>query len=223
VFKAEVPKMTEDGKIICNAKTGLPIADSEYKIVGDMNYEYQMGFNTSLSYKGVTVSADFDMRHGGVMYSRTKNITYFTGNAIQTAYNDRNPFIVPNSVIAVTAADGTVTYKENTVALDKSSIFTYWNNGGSDMGSSDLIDKSYVKLRTLMLSWDLPRKWLNKTFLSDVRVSAFGNNLFLWTPSSNTFVDPEMTSFGNDLEGNFGEYSTNPSSRHFGFNVMVKF
>ena len=51
----------------------------------------------------------------------------------------------------------------------------------------------------------------------------FGNNLLLWTPSSNTFIDPEMTSFGNDLEGNFGEYSANPSSRKFGFNVKVKF
>ena len=41
---------------------------------------------------------DFDIRQGGVMYSRTKDINYFTGNAIQTAYNDRNPLIVPNSV-----------------------------------------------------------------------------------------------------------------------------
>jgi hypothetical protein len=74
-----------------------------------------------------------------------------------------------------------------------------------------------------MVSWNLPKKWLQKTFLSDVRLSAFGNNLFVWTPSGNTFVDPEATSFGNDLEGNFGEYSTNPSSRRFGFNLMVKF
>lgn len=50
-----------------------------------------------------------------------------------------------------------------------------------------------------------------------------GNNLFVWTPSSNTFIDPEMTSFGNDLEGNYGEYTANPSSRRFGFNLMVKF
>jgi TonB-linked SusC/RagA family outer membrane protein len=223
VFKAEVPKMTEDGKIICNSSTGLPIADDEYQIVGSMNYDYQMGFNTSLSYKGVSLSADLDVRHGGKMFSRTKDITYFTGNAIQTAYNDRNPFIVPNSVIAVTGADGSVSYVENTVALDNTNIYKYWDAGGSEMGSAYLIDKSYVKLRSVILSWDLPRKWLNKTFLSDVRISAFGNNLFVWTPSSNTFVDPEMTSFGNDLEGNFGEYSTNPSSRHFGFNVMVKF
>jgi hypothetical protein len=223
VFKAEVPKMTEDGKIICNSSTGLPIADDEYKVVGSMNYDYQMGFNTSLSYKGVSLSADLDVRHGGKMFSRTKDITYFTGNAIQTAYNDRNPFIVPNSVIAVTGADGSVSYVENTVALNNTNIYKYWDAGGSEMGSAYLIDKSYVKLRSVILSWNLPHKWLNKTFLSDVRVSAFGNNLFLWTPSSNTFVDPEMTSFGNDLEGNFGEYSTNPSSRHFGFNVMVKF
>jgi hypothetical protein len=45
----------------------------------------------------------------------------------------------------------------------------------------------------------------------------------MWTPSSNTFIDPEASSFGNDLEGSFGEYSSNPSSRKYGFNVKVKF
>ena len=91
------------------------------------------------------------------------------------------------------------------------------------MGSFSLVDKSYVKLRSLVLSWDLPRKWLVKTPLQGVQVSAYGNNLFLWTPSSNTFIDPETTSFGNDLAGNFGEYTANPSSRVFGFNLKVKF
>ena len=80
-----------------------------------------------------------------------------------------------------------------------------------------------MKLRSVVLSWDLPKKWLASTFLTGVRLSLFGNNLFLWTPSSNTFIDPELTSFGNDLEGNFGEWSANPSSRKFGFNVNVKF
>jgi hypothetical protein len=64
---------------------------------------------------------------------------------------------------------------------------------------------------------------LAKTPFQGVKLSAFGNNLFVWTPKSNTFVDPELTSFGNDLQGNFGEYSANPSSRKFGFNLMVKF
>ena len=91
------------------------------------------------------------------------------------------------------------------------------------MDSGFLIDKSYVKLRSVVVGWDLPKKWLTKTFLTDVRLSFFGNNLMLWTPAENTFVDPELTSFGNDLEGYFGEYSANPSSRKFGFNLTVKF
>ena len=91
------------------------------------------------------------------------------------------------------------------------------------MDATFLVDKTYLKLRSVVLTWELPSQWLTKTFLTGVSLSLFGNNLFLWTPKSNTFIDPEVTSFGNDLEGNYGEYSANPSSRKFGFNLKVKF
>ena len=222
VFKAYVPQMTTDGKIICDNK-GLPISNSEQQIVGSMNYKYLMGFGTTFSYKGVSLTANLDIRHGGMLYSRTKDISFFTGNSIETAYNSRNPFIVPNSVVATTADDGSTVYVENTTPLDETAIFTYWDAGGAMLDRAFLVDKSYVKLRSVVLSWQLPSQWLAKTFLTGVTLSAFGNNLFLWTPKSNTFIDPEVTSFGNDLEGNYGEYSANPSSRKFGFNVQVKF
>ena len=223
VFKAYVPQTTEDGKIIVDNK-GLPITNSEQQIVGSMNYKYMMGFGTTLSYKGVSLSANLDIRHGGLLYSRTKDITYFTGNAIQTAYNSRNPFIVPNSVVAAgTDANGNTIYEENTTPLTETNMFTYWDAGGSELDRAFLVDKSYVKLRSVVLSWQLPSKWFAKNFINGITVSAFGNNLFLWTPKSNTFIDPETSTFGNDLEGNYGEYSANPSSRKFGFNVQVKF
>ena len=223
VFKAYVPMMTEDGKVICD-KNGLPIQNPEQQIVGSINYKYQMGFGTTLRYKGVSLAVNFDVRKGGKMFSRTKDIMYFTGNAIQTAFNNRNPFIVPNSVIAAgTDADGNTIYEDNNIFLTATNMFTYWDNGGRDLDAAYLIDKSYVKLRSVVLSWDMPAKWFRNIFLSGVTVSAFGNNLFMWTPKNNTYVDPEMTTFGNDLEGNFGEYSANPSSRKFGFNVKIKF
>lgn len=228
VFKAEVPKRDPEGHIVVNAANGLPVAAKEFAICGNMNYDYQMGVSTTLKYKGVSLSADLDIRQGGVMYSRTKDINYFTGNAIQTAYNDRNTMIVPNSVNEIINADGTISYVENTTPISSANMQagnpgTFWGNGGFDMGSYSLIDKSYIKLRSIALSWELPNKWLANTPFQAVRLSAFGNNLFLWTPSDNTFVDPEMSSFGNDLEGQYGEYTANPSSRRFGFNVMVKF
>ena len=153
------------------------------------------------------------------MYSRTKAINYFTGNAIQTAYNDRNPFIVPNSVNQL--SDGS--FVENTTPVSYAKICDYWNAGGDMMGSYELIDKSFVKLRNISLGWDLPKRWLSKTPFQDIKVSVYGSNLFVWTPSDNTFIDPEMTSFGNHLEGQYGEWTANPSSRKFGFNLMVKF
>ena len=223
VFKAYVPQMTEDGKIICDNK-GQPLVNSEQQIVGSMNYKYLMGFGTTLSWKGVSLTANLDVRHGGMLYSRTKDIEYFTGNAIQTAFNNRNPFIVPNSVqIAGTDANGNNIYVENTTMLDETEIYNYWNNGGSELDRAFLVDKSYVKLRNVILSWRMPTNWFAKTFVTGITVSAFGNNLFLWTPKSNTFIDPEVSTFGNDLEGNYGEFSANPSSRKFGFNVQVNF
>ena len=218
VFKAYTSKRDPDGNIIVDEK-GLPVKSDEQEIVGSMNSKYQMGISNTLTYKGVSLSFDIDIRHGGLMYSRTKAINYFVGNAIQTAYNDRNPWILPGSVVD----NGDGTYSENTVALTPTNIYNYWNNGGDNYDAGFLVDKSYVKLRQVVLSWDLPKAWLTNTFLTGVKLSIFGNNLLMWTPSDNTFMDPESTSFGNDLEGNFGEYSTNPSSRKYGFNVSVKF
>ena len=223
VFKAYVPQMTEDGKIICDGE-GQPLVNPEQQIVGSMNYKYLMGFGTTLSWKGVSLTANLDVRHGGMLYSRTKDITYFTGNAIQTAFNNRNPFIVPNSVQQVLDEnDNVIGYTENTTPLDETGIFTYWDAGGSELDRAFLVDKSYVKLRSVILSWQMPTKWFAKCFITGVNLSVFGNNLFLWTPKSNTFIDPETSTFGNDLEGNYGEFSANPSSRKFGFNVQVKF
>lgn len=151
-------------------------------------------------------------------------LTYFGGTAIQTTYNGRNNFIIPGSVNKVTGPGGEVSYVENTTPISSGEgIQTFWTDGGFDYASAFLIDKSFVKLRSLVIGWDLPNKWLVNTPLQAVRISAYGNNLFLWTPDSNTFIDPEMTSFGNDLSGNFGEFTANPSTRRFGFNVMVKF
>ena len=224
VFKAYVPlRDPATGKVVVDNQ-GLPVRDPKQQIVGSMNYKYTMGINNTFTYKGVSLSVDVDIRQGGKMFSRTKRITHFTGNAMQTAYNSRNPWIIPNTVVQNgTDAQGKPVYVDNNTPLNATSIYKFWNDGGLELGAGDLIDKSYIKLRAITLSWALPKKWLANTFLTDVRLSAFGNNLFLWTPAENTFVDPELTSFGNDLRGNFGEWSANPSSRKFGFNVSVKF
>ena len=146
--------------------------------------------------------------------------------SLATYYGAKRHFDGLNN-ITVTDAEGNVAYVENETAIGltgfNNKIYNYWDAGGDMMGSSFLIDKSYVKLRSVVLSYELPKAWFKDFFVKNVVLSAYGSNLFVWTPASNTFVDPELTSFGNDLEGNFGEYSANPSSRHFGFNLKFNF
>lgn len=221
-FKDQKLERDPEGHVVVNASTGVPVKESTYTTCGSMNYKYTMGFGSTLRYKDFALTANFEVRHGGKMYCRTKGTTFFTGIAKQTVYNDRSPFIVPNSVNKITAADGTVSYVENTTALDYDHIQTYWADQ-YDCDASNLVSKSFVKLRDVVLTWNVPSKWIDKTFLTGASFSIFGRNLLMWTPSDNTFVDPETASFGNDLDSQFGEYGGNPSTRTYGFNLKLSF
>ena len=68
------------------------------------------------------------------MISHTGQLIYFTGNAYETQYNDRRPFIIPNSVIQTgTDGDGKPVYAENTTPIDVTNYNSYWyqtSNGG---------------------------------------------------------------------------------------------
>jgi TonB-linked SusC/RagA family outer membrane protein len=219
-FEAYKAKTDGNGHIVVNSTTGLPVQTDEMEWIGKMDYDYELGISNSITYKNFSLGFDIDIRQGGLMYSRTKDINYFVGNAIQTTYNDRNPFIVPNSVIA--NADGT--FSENTTFISVANQGEYWTEGGTNMSSDFLIDKSYIKLRSVSLSWEMPKEMLKDLgFIQGARISLYGNNLLLFTPATNTFIDPEVSTFGNDLTGKFGEFSANPTTRKIGFNVMLKF
>jgi hypothetical protein len=188
--------------------------------IGSINYDYMMGIGNALKYRDFSLSFDFDIRQGGLMFSRTHDITYFTGNAMQTTYNDRNPFVIPNSVVS----NGDGTFSENTtmIYLADSSYQDYFDKYGMDEGRLFyFIDRSFVKLRNISLTYNLPKKWLGP--FTGVSVSAFVNNAFTWTAKDNYYVDPESTNEGTDVGGLFGETYVNPSCRIYGFNLNIKF
>ena len=222
-----MPQYTEDGKIIVG-EDGQPLLTTDARDTGkNMNPDWIGGVTTSLSYKGLTLSAALDIRKGGYMFSRSKNLMQFTGNGEVTTYNGRRPFIIPNSVVS----DGNGGYVENTMPImlggddyGVGDYQTYYNDHGwGQGGEAYLLDKSFVKLRNITLSYQLPRSLVSKAYLSDVTLSLFCNNVFTWTHKSNTFIDPEGSTRGNDLEGQFGELYVNPGCRTFGFNVGIKF
>jgi hypothetical protein len=91
------------------------------------------------------------------------------------------------------------------------------------LSRATVIDKSFIKLREVVLSYKLPTKLLQGTYIQGLTVSVIGRNLFLWTPRSNQYIDPEVSTFGTDLQGQFGEFSANPSTRSLGFSLKANF
>lgn len=202
---------------------GQPILSTEVMDTGkNMNSDWAGGVSTNLTWKSITLSAALDIRKGGYMFSRSKNLMQFTGNGTVTLYNDRNPFIIPNSVYT----DGTENF--SAISMSDGSYQNFFNDyGWGQGGEAYLIDRSFVKLRNISLSWSLPKQWIAPLTLRDVTLTAFCNNVFTWTAKDNYFIDPETTtvsqaSYG-DLATQFGELYANPSCRIWGLNLNVKF
>ena len=222
-----LPTFNENGQMIVD-ENGQPVLTTDVKDTGkNVNADWTGGVTTSFTYKGISLSAALDIRKGGYMFSRTKNLMQFTGNGEATLYNGRNPFVIPNSVVGIYDDDDNfLGWETNStpIYMTNSSYQDYFNDYGAGQGGEFyLIDRSFVKLRNITLSWQLPKAWVSKLYLTDVNLSVFCNNVFTWTAKDNRYIDPETSSYGNDLGGMFGELYSNPACRTFGFNVGVKF
>ena len=212
------PDTDPDGNIIVNAATGLPQQAAEKAYRGSINPDYTIGFGSYVKLFGFTLGANGDFRKGGVFYSYTARLNYFVGNAWNTQYNDREPWIIPNSVVD----NGDGTYAENTQAISRANVFTYYG-GNNAYQFNHVLDKTFFKLRNIYLNYDLPSKIAGSMSLAAVNVGVYARNPILWTPSENHFVDPESNTFGTNLRNLYGEFSTGPSTATYGAQLNVTF
>jgi len=221
---ALVPLLSPDGKIVVNA-AGMPQAAQEKGDYGSTQYKYMMGLNNTFAYKNFQLGFSLDFRYGGVMYSGTSDLLLFTGNAKATLYNDRRPFIVPNSVVASTNDAGETVYTENKTVIDEANFGNYFyptSNPGTSY-TQRIFDKSFLKMRDITLSYKVPTKWTSKINASQISLGIFAKNLLLWTPAANMYIDPEGTNLGNDLAGELGEFRAAPTSKNFGASLKITF
>jgi TonB-linked SusC/RagA family outer membrane protein len=223
---APVPQYTEDGKVIVNPTTGVPLIADDKGYYGDAQNDFTMGLSNTLSYKNWSLNFVLDYRKGGVMYSGTADLILFTGNGYATTYNDRRPFIIPNSVYQDGVdASGKPVYKENTTPITETGYDAYWYpTSNLAMAYKDRIfDRSFMKLRDASLTFRLPQQWSSKISAQGISLTAYARNILLWTPKENIYIDPEANNNGNDLGSQIGEFRTAPVSQQYGIALKVNF
>jgi hypothetical protein len=197
---------------VVDGATGLPRNADENQYFGSYLPDYQASLGANVSFKGLSLNVLFDTKQGGQFYSRTSSTQAFVGTSPVTTTNNRQPYVYPNSVIE--NADGT--YTPNTsVTLDP---YNFYTGQYSNIAEYHLIDGSFVKFREASLNYTLPAKLLGNSPVRGITVGVFGNNLFLWTPGQNTYIDPEINSQGASNVQGF-DFGANPSLRNYGFSL----
>ena len=82
-------------------------------------------------------------------------------------------------------------------------------------------DGSYLRLKNIMLGYNLPvKKWNVKNWLSAIKVYVSAQNLFTITGYSG--MDPEVNSWGGDTNAGL-DYLTYPNVKTITFGVKVQF
>lgn len=81
----------------------------------------------------------------------------------------------------------------------------------------DVEKVNYLKLKTLTMGYSLPRQWMKRIGITDVRVFVSGENLWTWTNYSG--VDPEVV----DIRTGVDDGMAYPLARKFTLGLTVKF
>jgi TonB-linked SusC/RagA family outer membrane protein len=200
--------------------TGNPQMTTDQTLLNkDINEKFRAGLTNTFTWKQISLSATFDYRDGGYMFSGTKDYMHWTGSSPESILNDRNPFIIPNSV----KQNANGSYSENSTPVDPTALHTFYSQGGFNGDDFAVIDKSYLKLRNVILAYQVPQDIINSLKLSNVKLSLTASNFLLWTPAENAYIDPETTTFGNDIDAKFGEFRANPTNETFTFALSINF
>lgn len=174
--------------------------DDQYDrtVIGNSSPKHIGGFNNTFTYKNFDLTMFFQWSYGNDIF-----------NASKLRENGVHPWM----------------------NVTKDFFHNYWSetNPGNEYPGLGQInwtpssyyveDGSYLRFKTLVLGYNLPKQVLNGTGLSSIRFHVTGTNLFTWTNYSG--LDPEVNS-NNPLLPGFERFAY-PRSRTITFGVNVKF
>ncbi len=200
-----------DGDVI--HKDGLPVIDPVNRVLGNIQPDWTGGINTTLTYKGITLSALVDAKIGGDLHSMTYSWGRYAGVLEETLIG-RETGIIGKGVVD----NGDGTFSPNTVSVRAE---TYNKAAYSkDIAESAVFDASYAKLRQIQFGYTLPNSVMGKLPFKDVSISIVGRNLAILY-SKIPHIDPESAfSSSNGEQGQ--EFGQLPSTRSIGFNINFK-
>jgi len=236
-------KRDEHGNKLLNAN-GLYERTDAPVVLGNINPDFSFSISNSFKYKNLSLSFLIDAKIGGELFSGTNMYgNGYSGNFVESLEGREEWYaseveresagINPENWTATSGylADGVyqsgtiingtdVSGQENSTYINP---YDYWHQYAEwtkEIHEPFVYDASFIKLRELTLSYNLPEKLFKKLKMKLASVSLIGRNLWL-IYSKVPNIDPE--SFHTNGNGQGYELYSYPSRRSFGISLNFKF
>ncbi len=169
--------------------------------LGSVFPKANLAWSNHFSWKGISLSALFTARIGGIVYSATEAAMDQYGVSERSALARDNGGVLVNNRTLVDAQN-------------------YYTTIGSESGLPQYYtyNATNVHLQEASIGYLIPRKWLGN--VCDIQVSVIGRNL--WMIYNKAPFDPESVATTDNYYQGI-DYFMLPSTRNIGFNVKINF
>ncbi|SHF77469.1 SusC/RagA family TonB-linked outer membrane protein [Flavisolibacter ginsengisoli] len=220
--KTEDPLRIDESAPLLIGANGFPQIDTKQKYLGSSQPDYIASTLQTFRYKQFAVSALLDTRQGQMKYNQFAN--FMAAFGVSKITENRTETIVFPGVLADGSPNTKPVYLGQATGPDGVNYGNgYYRNVYRGITENFVEDASWIRLRSLSLTYNLPGSILNRTkVLKGASVSLTGNNL--WLKTDYTGFDPESSSFSsgaNSSEGFSG--FTYPGVRTFMASVNIQF
>ncbi len=208
-------KRDANGNIVYDLSGSIPKAvQGENKVLGQGVAPLTLGFSNTFKYKDFSLNFLIDAKFGGQVHSGTNRELMLRGLHKKTLRGRENG-------LEVSGVDTNGNPFTTTVApKDLRTYYGFIAAENSGIAEEFVYDTDFIKFRELSISYNLPKNVLKNIFVSDLRFSLIGRNLFFISKSIDN-VDPEASL--NNLNSQGIERFGIPSTRSYGFSINVKF
>jgi TonB-linked SusC/RagA family outer membrane protein len=174
-------------------------------VIGNPNPNFHGGFSNKLTFKHFSLDVLLQFSYGGEIYN---------GGG---GYMSASGYYFDNQTV-----DQLNAWEEPGDVTDVPEARLYWNNGASTESSRYISDGSYLRLKNVTLSYDLPKSFLTEVNMRKVNVYLTGSNLLTFTKYKGW--DPEVN---NDIGNSNLDLSTDfyaaPQPRTISVGVKLGF
>ena len=196
----------EAGQIFVDDK-GIPVTDDQNGIIGNATPDWNAGLSSTVSFKGLSLSFVFDWKKGGDIFNFDNHYNWFYGTPKVT--EAREPRVVPG----IRLSDG----KPNETPVSGQNYY----RAVSEIDEAVIEDGTYIKLRSVVLSYGLMSSESRKFPFRSAVLSVSGNNLWIYKPHY-TSSDPEQNITGNGNSQGIVNYLV-PTSRVITIGLKLTF